>query len=51
MRVGNVVKALAGKEKEQLFVIVRIENKYAYISYGKRLKVNKPKKKVLNTFV
>ena len=45
MRVGNVVKALAGKEKEQLFVIVRIDDKYAYISDGKRLKVNKPKKK------
>ena len=45
MKVGNVVKALAGKEKEQLFVIVGLDDKYAYLSDGKRLKVNKPKKK------
>ena len=44
MRVGNVVQALAGKENGQIFVIVRLDDKYAYLSNGKRLKYDKPKK-------
>ena len=47
MKVGNVVVALAGKEKGQIFVIVRLDDKYAYLSNGKRLKTDKPKKKSL----
>ena len=34
MRVGNVVQALAGKEIGQIFVIVRLDDKYAYLSNG-----------------
>lgn len=45
MKIGNVVMANAGKEKGQLFVIVNLDDKYAYLSDGKRLKINKPKKK------
>ena len=45
MKIGNVVMASAGKEKGQLFIIVNLDDKYAYLSDGKRLKVNKPKKK------
>lgn len=45
MKVGNVVLAKAGKEKGQLFVIVALDDKYAYLSDGKRLKKDKPKKK------
>ena len=45
MKVGNVVLASAGKEKGQLFVIVNLDDKYAYLSDGKRLKAIKPKKK------
>lgn len=47
MKLGNVVMATAGKEKGQLFVIVNLDDKYAYLSDGKRLKTNKPKKKSL----
>lgn len=47
MKIGNVVEALAGKEKGQLFVIVNLDDKYAYLSDGKRLKTFKPKKKSL----
>ena len=47
MRVGNVVQALAGKENGQIFVIVRLDDKYAYLSNGKRLEYDKPKKKSL----
>ena len=43
--VGNVVIALAGKEKGQLFVVVKVEDRYAYLSDGRRLRANKPKKK------
>ena len=45
IKVGNVVEALAGKEKGQLFVVVAVDDKYAYLSDGKRLKKDKPKKK------
>ncbi len=43
--VGNVVLATAGKEKGSLFVVVATDDKYAYLSDGKRLKSNKPKRK------
>ncbi len=42
---GNVVLATAGKEKGALFIVIAIENRYAYIADGKRLRANKPKKK------
>ena len=45
VKVGNVVMATAGKEKGELFVVVGLSDKYAYLSNGKRLKTNKPKKK------
>lgn len=43
--IGDLVWAKAGKEKGQLFVIVALDDKFAYLSDGKRLKKNKPKKK------
>ena len=46
-KIGSAVMALAGKEKGQIFVIVRLDDKYAYLSDGKRLRKNKPKKKSL----
>lgn len=45
IKVGNVVEATAGKEKGQLFIVVDLNDKYAYLSDGKRLKKDKPKKK------
>jgi len=47
MKIGSVVLATAGKEKGQLFVIVNLDDKYAYLSDGKRLKTLNPKKKSL----
>ena len=44
-KIGNVVIATAGKEKGQLLVIVALDDKYAYLSDGKRLKASKPKRK------
>ena len=44
-KIGNVVEATAGKEKGQLLVVVHLDDKYAYLSDGKRLKASKPKRK------
>lgn len=45
MRVGNLVIATKGKEKNQYFVIMELDDKFAYIIDGKRLKTSNPKKK------
>ena len=47
MRAGNIVFALAGKEKGGIYVVVKIEDKFVYLADGKRLKADKPKKKSL----
>lgn len=45
MEKGNIVLALAGKEKGQIFVIVNVDKDRVYIADGKRLKKNNPKAK------
>lgn len=47
MQVGSMVMALAGKEKGQTFIVVRLDDRFAYLADGKRLKADKPKKKSL----
>ena len=47
MRAGNIVLALAGKEKGGIYVVVKIDDKFVYLADGKRLKADKPKKKSL----
>ncbi len=42
---GMIVKALKGKEKGELFVVVENDENYCWIADGKRLKKKKPKKK------
>ena len=44
---GDIVVATAGKEKNQIFVVSDIDDKYCYLVDGKRLKLTKPKKKSL----
>ena len=44
---GSVVVATAGKEKNQIYVVSKIEENYCYLVDGKRLKISKPKKKSL----
>ncbi len=44
---GDVVVATAGKEKNQIFVVTKIENNFCWLVDGKRLKLTKPKKKSL----
>ena len=45
MQVGNIVIALARKEKNQIFLVKKIECKFAFIVDGKRISFFKPKKK------
>ena len=45
IKIGDVVIAIAGKEKNQKFVVVNFDENYYYIANGKRVKVSKPKKK------
>ena len=44
---GDVVIATAGKEKNQIFVVIEVNEKYCFLVDGKRLKLTKPKKKSL----
>lgn len=44
---GDVVVATAGKEKNNLFVVLAVDDKFCFIVDGKRLKLTKPKKKSL----
>ena len=45
IKVGNAVLSTAGKEKGSIFVVIALDEKFAYIADGKRLKKDKPKKK------
>ena len=45
MEKGLVVKATAGKEKNQNFVVVDVKKDFVFLADGKRLKISKPKKK------
>ena len=47
MEKGNVLLALAGKEKGQIFIVLKVEKDRAFIVDGKRLKKLNPKKKNL----
>lgn len=47
MKPGNIVLAMAGKEKGDIFVVVKVDEKFVYLADGKRLKFDKPKKKSL----
>lgn len=44
---GDVVVALAGKEKNQVFVVKEVDGNFCFLVDGNRLKLSKPKKKSL----
>ncbi len=47
IKVGDVVVATAGKEKNQFFVVKEVDEKFCFLVDGDRLKLEKPKKKSL----
>lgn len=45
--VGMLVYSKAGRDKKNLFLVLDIENEYAYIADGDMRRAEKPKKKKL----
>ena len=45
IKVGSVVRALAGREKDRCFVAAAADGGFVYICDGKERKLSKPKKK------
>ena len=45
IKVGMVVRSIAGHDKGDLMIVVGVDGEYAYVSDGKLRKVSKPKKK------
>jgi len=45
MEKGLIVKALAGREKDNFFVVTAVESNFCYLADGKERPLAKPKKK------
>ena len=45
--VGMLVYSKAGRDKQNMFLVLEVENSYAYIADGNLRKSEKPKKKKL----
>ncbi len=45
--VGTLVYSKAGHDKQNMFLVLKLENGYAYIADGHMRKAEKPKKKKL----
>ena len=45
--VGMLVYSKAGRDKQNMFLVLEVENGYAYIADGEMRKAEKPKKKKL----
>lgn len=45
MQVGTVVISKSGRDKNNLFVVIKIEGQYVYIVDGKIRRLENPKKK------
>lgn len=48
IELGSIVKAVAGRDKDQYFVVIdKINDEYVFISNGKNRTITNPKKKKL----
>lgn len=47
IKVGSIVRSIAGHDKGSLQLVVSIRDGYAYVADGKLRKIEKPKKKKL----
>ncbi len=45
LQVGMIVRAVAGKEQNQFWMIVRTDEKYIYLADGKHRTLQNPKRK------
>ncbi len=44
-KIGELARSKAGHDKDEIFVIINIEDEYVYLIDGKNRKIEKPKKK------
>lgn len=47
MKAGELVRSLAGRDKGRLYIVLRTEGDFAYVTDGKRHLMSEPKKKRL----
>ncbi len=47
MKAGTLVRSLAGHDKDRFYIILKIEDGYAYLTDGKHHRLDGPKKKRL----
>ena len=45
MQKGDVVKSLKGRDKDCIYVVIKVEGSMAYLANGRNRKVENPKKK------
>lgn len=45
LKIGSVVRAKAGRDKDGFFVVTATENEYCFMADGKSRKLDKPKRK------
>ncbi len=45
LKVGDVVKSVAGRDKEKILTVVKVEKNVVYVADGKLRRVERPKKK------
>lgn len=45
--VGNAVYSRAGRDKGELYLVMKLEGDFAYLTDGKKRKISNPKKKRL----
>ena len=49
--VGAIVQSLAGRDKDGYFLVVKVQDEYAYIVDGRTRKVSAPKRKNLKHLI
>lgn len=45
VNIGDVVKSIAGRDKDKLFLVCKIENGFVFLANGKERKTTKAKRK------
>ena len=45
MKTACLVKSLAGHDKNEFYIIIRVQGEYAYLSDGRKHPLDRPKRK------
>lgn len=49
-KIGEFAKSKAGHDKDEIFVIINIEDEYVYLVDGKNRNIEKPKRRKRSIF-